>query len=152
MITRHQLPVADTLHSESLNCYPAENQAAKIFVKWLKDHPEYQESDVDMRIDSYKREEDYHGNGGGYDRYVRIFKRRDETHEEYESRIKREEDEIFDDFSRNVRSCVSDLIRELNIYPNVVSAEITAKTDEIVNAINADARRCLASKLIVKES
>ena len=143
MIDRNILHVDDILYSESLSCYPAENQAAKIFVKWLKDHPEHQESDVDLRIDSYEREEDYYGNGGGYDRYVRIVKRREETREEHEDRIRREEDEKFQDFNRKVRRCVSDLIRELNLYPNLVSDEITAKTDEIVNAINADARRCL---------
>lgn len=143
MIYRNILRVDDVLHSELLTCHPAESQAAKIFIKWLKDHPEYQESDVDIRIESYEREEDHYGNGGGYDQYVRIFKRRDETQEEHEARIRREENEKFDDFSRNVRRCVSDLIRELNIYHSLVSDEITAKTGEIVCAINADARRCL---------
>lgn len=137
----------DILHSESLNCHPAENQAAKIFVKWLKEHPEFNEIDVDMRIDSREREEDYYGNGGGYDKYVRIFKRRKETKEEYEARINSEEEEKFDDFYKHVRRSVSDLIRELNLYPNVVSNEITAKTDEIVNAIIKDARRCLKAKM-----
>lgn len=147
MITRYTLQVDDILHSESLNCHPAENQAAKIFVKWLKEHPEYNETDVDMRIDSREREEDYYGNGGGYDKYVRIFKQRKETKEEYEARINSEEDEKFDDFNKHVRRSVSDLIRELNLYPNLVSDEITAKTDEIVNAIIKDARRCLKAKM-----
>lgn len=137
----------DILHSESLNCHPAENQAAKIFVKWLKEHPEFNGTDVDMRIDSREREEDYYGNGGGYDKYLRIFKRRKETKEEYEARINSEEEEKFDDFYKHVRRSVSDLIRELNLYPNVVSDEITAKTDEIVNAIIEDARRCLKAKM-----
>ena len=60
MITRYKMQVDDILHSESLNCYPAENQAAKIFAKWLKKHPEHSPDDVDMRIDSYEREEDYY--------------------------------------------------------------------------------------------
>lgn len=147
IITRYPYQVDDILHSESLNCHPAENQAAKIFVKWLKEHPEYNETDVDMRIDSREREEDYYGNGGGYDKYVRIFKRRKETKEEYEARINSEEIARFDEFGKNIRRCVSDLIRELNLYPNVVSNEITAKTDEIQNAIIEDVRRCLKAKL-----
>lgn len=151
MINRNILQVDDILYSESLNCYPAENQAAKIFVKWLKDHPEYDPDDVDMRIDYYECEEDYYGNGGGYDQYVRIFKTREETQEEHEARIKREEDEAFNYFSNSVRRYVSDLIHELGIYPNMVSEEITAKTDEIVSAINADTRRCLNFNLIIKE-
>lgn len=60
IITRYPYQVDDILHSESLNCHPAENQAAKIFVKWLKEHPEFNEIDVDMRIDSREREEDYY--------------------------------------------------------------------------------------------
>ena len=147
IITRYPYQVDDILHSEQLNCHPAESQAAKIFVKWLKEHPEYNETDVDMRIDAREREEDYHGNGGGYDYCMQIYKRRKETKEEYEARINREEDEKFDDFNKHVRRSVSDLIRELNLYPNLVSDEITAKTDEIVNAIIKDARQCLKAKM-----
>ena len=147
IITRYPYQVDDILHSEQLNCHPAESQAAKIFVKWLKEHPEYNETDVDMRIDAREREEDYHGNGGGYDYCMQIYKRREETKEEYEARINREEDEKFDDFNKHVRRSVSDLIRELNLYPNLVSDEITAKTDEIVNAIIKDARQCLKAKM-----
>jgi hypothetical protein len=147
IITRYPYQVDDILHSEQLNCHPAESQAAKIFVKWLKEHPEYNETDVDMRIVAREREEDYHGNGGGYDYCMQIYKRREETKEECQARINREEDEKFDDFNKHVRRSVSDLIRELNLYPNLVSDEITAKTDEIVNAIIKDARQCLKAKM-----
>lgn len=147
IITRYPYQVDDILHSEQLNCHPAESQAAKIFVKWLKEHPEYNETDVDMRIVAREREEDYHGNGGGYDYCMQIYKRREETKEECQARINREEDEKFDDFNKHVRRNVSDLIRELNLYPNLVSDEITAKTDEIVNAIIKDARQCLKAKM-----
>lgn len=147
IITRYPYQVDDILHSEQLNCHPAESQAAKIFVKWLKEHPEYNETDVDMRIDAREREEDHYGNGGGYDYRMQIYKRRKETKEEYEARINSEEDEKFEDFYKHVRRSVSDLIRELNLYPNLVSDEITAKTDEIVNAIIKDARRCLKAKM-----
>ena len=147
IITRYPYQVDDILHSEQLNCHPAESQAAKIFVKWLKEHPEYNETDVDMRIVAREREEDYHGNGGGYDYCMQIYKRREETKEECQARINREEDEKFDDFNKHVRRSVSDLIRELNLYPNLVSDEITAKTDEIVNTIIKDARQCLKAKM-----
>lgn len=147
MVSRNVRNVRDILHSESLNCYPAENQAAKIFANWLKEHPEYQISDVDMCIDSFEREEDHYGNGGGYDRYIRIFKSRPETKEEYNTRVKGEEDEKFEEFSSGVNRCVCELIRELSIYPNFASQEITDKENEIMNAINEVVRKCLKEKL-----
>ena len=135
MIDRHVLTVCDILHSASLNCYPAENQAAKIFMEWLKNHPEYNPDDVVMRIDSYEREEDYYGNGGGYDRYVRIFKRRKETDSEYEARIAKEESESLDKFRNGLRHIIIDLIHDFSIYPNMVSDAITAHTNDIENAV-----------------
>lgn len=135
MITRYKMKVDDILHSESLNCYPAENQAAKIFVKWLSEHPEYSADDVDMRIDSYEREDDYHGHGGGYDQYVRIFKRREETDSEYEARIAKEESESLDKFRNGLRHIIIDLIHDFNIYPNLVSDAITDHTNDIENAV-----------------
>lgn len=147
MVTRNVMSVKDILHTESLNCYPPENQAAKIFAKWLADHPEYQISDVDMEIESVEREEDYYGNGGGYDRYIHIFKCREETKDEYDARIKKEEDEKITEFSTKVYRCVSDLIRQLNIYPNVVSQEITDKENEIMHSINEVVRQSLKTKL-----
>ena len=146
MVTRNLMNVDDNLYSQLLNCYPHENQAAKIYAQWLKDHPDEKISDVNMRIDTYEREEDHYGNGGGYDRYVRIYKTRKETQEEYDARIKKEETFYLAEFEVNVRKNLSDLIRELNIYPNRVSQEITDKQNEIMGAINDIVRKCLNKK------
>ena len=135
MITRYKMQVDDILFSQSLNLYPAENQAAKIFAKWLREHPEYSADDVDMRIDSYEREEDYYGNGDGWDQYVRIFKRREETQAEYDERIAKGEAESLDKFKENLRFLITDLIHDFSIYPNMVSDAITAHTNEIENAV-----------------
>ena len=135
MITRYKQHVDDILFSQSLNLYPAENQAAKIFAKWLSEHPEYSADDVDMCIDSYEREEDYYGNGGGYDNYVRIFKRRKETDSEYDARIAKEESESLDKFRNGLRHIIIDLIHDFNIYPNLVSDAITDHTNNIENAV-----------------
>ena len=147
MITRYKLPVSDVLYSESLTCYPAESQAAKIFAKWLKEHPEVSPDDVEMRIDSYEREEDYYGNGGGYDKYVRIFKRREETQSEYDERIKREENAYFENFRNHVYGHVAELIRDLSIYPNMVSDEISNKRKEIVSGIMEVVHKCLSQSV-----
>ena len=98
MVDRNFQHKEDILFSQSLNLYPAENQAAKIFVEWLRAHPEYTSKEVDMRIDSYEREEDHYGNGGGYDQYVRIYKRREETQDEHNARIKQEEDKYYEEY------------------------------------------------------
>ncbi len=135
MITRYKQHVDDILFSQSLNLYPAENQAAKIFAKWLKEHPEYSPDDVDMRIDSYEREEDHYGNGGGWDQYVRIFKRREETQAEYDARIAKGEAESLDKFKEKLRFLITDLIHDFSIYPNMVSDAITAHTNDIENAV-----------------
>ncbi len=146
MVSRNLMDVNDNLHSQLLTCYPHENQAAKIYAQWLKDHPEENMSDINMRIDSYEREEDHYGNGGGYDRYVRIYKTRKETQEEYDARIKREEEFHLKEFEVDVRRNLSDLIHNLNIYPNRVSKEITDKENEIINGINEVVRKCLNKK------
>ena len=135
MITRYKQHVDDILFSQSLNLYPAENQAAKIFARWLSEHPEYSADDVDMRIDSYEREEDHYGNGGCWDQYVRIFKRREETQAEYDERIAKGEAESLDKFKEKLRFLITDLIHDFCIYPNMVSDAITAHTNEIENAV-----------------
>ena len=63
MITRYPLQIKDVLYSEHLCCYPAENQAAKIYAKFLAEHPEFTSKDVDMYIEREEREEDHYGNG-----------------------------------------------------------------------------------------
>lgn len=108
MINRNLLPTQDTLLSKSLCCYPPENEAAKIYAQFLSEHPEFSTKDVDMRIDAYEREEDHYGNGGGYDRYVRIYKRRDETPEERDNRVRKEENEVIEKFSKNIGNQIYD--------------------------------------------
>lgn len=135
MVTRNKQQLSDVLYSKSLNLYPAENQAAKIFAKWLAEHPEYSVNDVDMRIDSYEREEDHYGNGGGSDQYVRIVKHREETDSELKERIANEESECLEKFRKELHHIIVDLIHDFSIYPNMVSSAITAHTNDIEGAV-----------------
>lgn len=143
MITRYKQHVDDILFSQSLNLYPAENQAAKIFAKWLSEHPEYSADDVDMRIDSYEREEDHYGNGGGWDQYVRIFKRREETQAEYDARIIEEEKKCLDKFRVALRKNIGELIQDFHIYPNLVSDDITSH----INMLEEDVMAIVSRKI-----
>lgn len=113
MVDRGERFVEIMLLNESLNCYPPESQAAKIYAKFMAEHPDISPDDVTMRIDSYEREEDYYGNGGGYDSYVRIVKYRPETQEEHDKRVNDEEEKAIKQYANNIRFEVSKLIHEM---------------------------------------
>lgn len=135
MIIRYKIHVTDLLYSKELESSPAEDQAAKIFAKWLKEHPKYSPDDVSMCIKSYGEEEDYMGHFGHITKYVRIFKRREETNSEYKARIAKEESEAFDKFRNKMYFIIKDLINDFSIYPNTDSDEIDAHVNSIENAV-----------------
>jgi hypothetical protein len=134
-VLRYKLQVTDTLYSKKLDSSQAESQAAKIFAKWLKEHPKYSVDDVDMCIKSYGQEEDYMGHFGHISKYVRIFKRREETDSEYNARIAKEESEALDKFRNKLYFIIKDLINDFSIYPNMDSDEIDAHVNSIENAV-----------------
>lgn len=84
----------ETLFSKRLCCYPAVEEAAKEFAKFISEHPEYSVDDVRCFIEEKEREEDHYGNNGGIDRTLIIYRERLETKEEYDNRIRVEEDNI----------------------------------------------------------
>lgn len=84
----------EILFSKRLCCYPAVEEAAKEFAKFISEHPEYSVDDVRCFIEEKEREEDHYGNGGGIDRTLIIYKERLETQDEYNARIRVEEDNI----------------------------------------------------------
>lgn len=128
----------DILFTKRLSCYPPENEAAKLFAKFLSEHPEYDADEIDCRIESEKQEEDYYGNGGGYERTLVIYKRRLETQEEYNSRIKTEEDSIikkfksiFDGLVKGIKKNTEDLPSDQRVY-----GEIINHLQEFINTYN----------------
>ena len=135
LISRNKEHVTEVLYSKHLCCYPAENQAAKLFVEWLKNNPEVSPDDVNMKIKSVEREEDYYGNGGGVDNTMIIFKTRKETDREYKARIKEQEELAINEFMQKIHFDVADLIHKYNIYPNLYSDAISAHEKEIEDAI-----------------
>ena len=146
-VLRYKIHVKDLLYSKKLDTYPEESQAAKIFAKWLKEHPEYSTDDVDMCIKKYGQEEDYMGHFGHTSKYVRIFKRREETNSEYNARIAKEESEALDKFRNELHYNIKDLIREFSIYPNMDSDDITAHVNDIEDAVMDIVKEKIQSKL-----
>lgn len=144
MITRDKIQKDIILYSESLNCHPVEGQAAKIYIKWLKEHPNYSMDTVNMRIDYRERDEDAHGNGGGYDKYVRIYQVREETQEEYDARITQEEDILLGGFHRKLRSSLQKLIEDLNLYSVLESRQ---KVTECLDSMDEAIMRTLTEKI-----
>ena len=110
MIDRRKKQVHEVLLSQSLVTSSYESEAAKIFMKFLREHPKLNEEDVEMDINSWEEEEDYYGHGGGYFHEVEIYTTREETDDEFNKRIDSEEKEAYKGFkgqliklARNIR-------------------------------------------------
>ena len=114
MIRRKQ-KVRNILKREYLNTTTYESEAAKIFMKFLREHPELNEDDVEMDIDEWEEEDDYRGNGGGWYRAVEIYTEREETDEEYNARITQEEHDIISKHSPTIRKAIYDLRWDMNL-------------------------------------
>jgi len=95
MVDRNRKRVREVLHSENIVLYPAENQAAKIYARYMAEHPELDMKDINLDIDEEECEEDHYGNGGGVDRTAVICRYHEETDWEYSQRIQQEEDEAY---------------------------------------------------------
>lgn len=144
MITRDKIQKDIILYSEPLNCYPIEQQAAHIYIKWLQENPNYSMDTVNMRIDYRERDEDAHGNGGGYEKYVRIYQVREETQEEYDSRITQEEHILLEGFHRKLRSSLQKLVEDLNMYSVLESRQ---KVTEYLDSMDETIMRTLTEKI-----
>ena len=88
----------EILFSKRLCCYPAVEEAAKEFAKFISEHPEYGVDDVRCFIEEN-------------DHTLIIYRERLETQEEYDNRIRVEEDNIicrlkglFDNMLKSVKN------------------------------------------------
>lgn len=118
----------ETLFSKRLCCYPAVEEAAKEFAKFISEHPEYSVDDVRCFIEEKEREEDHYGNNGGIDRTLIIYKERLETQEEYNTRIRVEEDNIicrlkglFDTVFKSVKNMTECLPSDQRVYNEITN-------------------------------
>ena len=113
----------EVLLRKSLNCYPAENQAAKIYHEFIINHPELNIKDVDCRIESVEREEDYYGNGGGYDRTLIIFTRRKESETERNERIKTYENQILEKYELSISDLLRNMVHDIKDFSDNSKSE-----------------------------
>jgi hypothetical protein len=94
--------VKEELFRKHLSCWPPENEAAKLYHRFLKEHPEYEDAPIRCIIDSKEMEEDHYGNGGGVENTLIIYREREETDEEYDRRIKECENQLIDKYSNEI--------------------------------------------------
>ena len=93
--------IKEILHREFVSCIPYEECAAKKYHKYLKEHPELNEDDIRMYVDSQEDEEDYYGHGGGVTRTLVIYRWREETQEEINERINERDQKVIDQFNKD---------------------------------------------------
>lgn len=89
-INRFRLTFQEVVFSKSLCTCNWPEEAAKLYMKYLEEHPEDKDI-VKMKIDEHEEEDDYYGNGGGIRRRIVIYKTKEESEEDYKDRINRAE-------------------------------------------------------------
>ena len=116
--------VKEELFRKHLSCWPPENEAAKLYHMFLKEHPEYEDVPIRCMIDSKEREEDHYGNGGGVERTLIIYKEREETDEEYDRRIKECEDQLIDNIVEKISKFLKkETKKQPLIIPNIIDID-----------------------------
>lgn len=117
-MNRGRLEIRNVLKKKELSTTAYESEAAKIFIKYLREHPEMNEDDVDMRIDTWEEEEDHYGHGGGICHAVVIYTTREETDEEHNTRVAQEEQEIIKKHAPIIKNAVNELRWDMNLPDN----------------------------------
>lgn len=114
MVNRNRKKVRDVLYTERINLYPAENQAAKIYAKYMAEHPELDMKDISLNIDEEEREKDYYGNGGDIERTAIVCRSHEETSWEFNQRVQQEEDEVYIKLSNKLANVFKDFYYEFD--------------------------------------
>ena len=134
-VYREKLSLEEPVYSERLRTTELATEAAKIYIKWIKDHPEEDENTVDMCVKSMDEPEDAWGNPGYKVHSVCIYKKRKETEEEFHRRIEREENYILDSFQEKLFHDVHDLLNDYEIYSSCQYKKLESHRDRIVDLI-----------------
>ena len=116
MIWREHKIFTETVFSKSLCLCDYVDEAAKIFVKYLEEHPEESVKTLNMRIDSEEQEEDHYGNGGGWEHTCVIYRKVEETDTECNLRVLNEEEGIFDKGAEEIVAAVHRTISDVYGY------------------------------------
>ena len=116
MILRQHKIFNQTVFSKRLCLCDYVDEAAKIFIQYLEEHPDESVKTLNMRIDSEKQEEDYYGNGDGWEHTCVIYRKVEETDSECNLRILSEEDDIFNKGAEKMSDIVRNTINDIYGY------------------------------------
>lgn len=111
-VDRYRRDTYDVLYSSSINTYPSDIDVSRKYAKFLREHPEINEDEIDIHIESREEEEDHYGNGGGIYETMQIIKRRESTDNEYNKQVKDGEKKVVDFYIKKIGW----LISEFNEY------------------------------------
>lgn len=106
-VDRRKEETYDVLYSSGISTYPTDIDVSRKYAKFLREHPEINEDDINILIESDEREEDYYGHGGGTVHTLNIVKYRPETDKEYSDRVQKQEKEVIDHYIPRIEDLVS---------------------------------------------
>lgn len=132
MIWREHKIFNETVFSKRLCLCDYVDEAAKIFVKYLGEHPEESVKTLNMRIDSEEQEEDHYGNGGGWEHTCVIYRNVEETDTECNLRVLNEEEELFDKCAVDVTKAITSTMCDVYGYSK---AEDKTLVEESINRL-----------------
>ena len=132
------------LLNEIVTTSPPEDGAAKRFIKFLNEHPEYNVDDINMRIDTFVVEEDAYGNGGGHVHRVVIYLEKSETPEEIKKRIIKNEDKICEIYGNELKDTIKNLYKALTPY--IPDNETVAYKNRVSSVVMSAITDVLATK------
>ena len=122
-----------------INTYPQEEDGAKMFAKFMMEHPEYSMDDVRMRLVTKVEEEDYHGHGGGVEYTLEIYQETPETDNEIKERISAAEKKICIAYSEEIGNTIGWFYKTLTAYvPLAEIPDYQKKVFELVKKITKD--------------
>jgi len=108
MVNKNKEYRRDILFKKMLVTSNRSEEAARLFIKFCKEHPEIDDNEIDFEVVEEMREYIY------YDYYIIIFKNRLETTDEFTERVASEckttIDGCIEEISHNINNAVSNII------------------------------------------
>lgn len=105
-IQKHKLIKQVSVFYKMLVTCNYEEEAAKLFIKYLKEHPNENEDELHFNIKKIEREEDHYGNGGGTYRYLNIYKEVEEDDTQFNMRVYEYEKQLYTVFEKHLGELV----------------------------------------------
>lgn len=104
------------LRREDISTYPKEEGAARVYARYMNEHPQLDMDDIKLRIESEEVEEDHYGNGGGVYHTAIIYTEASETKDEIENRVAAADKKILEAYAAEIGDSIKWLYKTLTAY------------------------------------